>query len=462
MQLSEKKLDKALKNSIKDGSAYSAMDGITSTYATPFALALGANNAEVGLLNSIPNLFSTLLQPFIVKYIERIGRKNVAESLSFMQKLFWIPIIFIPFFFLNEGVFIFILLVTFSNVVLSFANTAWSSWIGSIVPEKIRGNYFGKRNTIQSIFSFSTTLLAGWILGLTKTLLGFSFVFFLAFIFGLISYFYLTKMPEVRYKKIESKNNLNVLYSIKNIKRYKNFKPFTTHMSLISFAVNLSSPFFTVYMLSVMNVGYSWYGIVIATEILVKILMLRYWGKLSDKFGDRTIMSICNILIVFYPFLWLFVTNPLQLIPISIFSGIAWSGFDLTSFNYLLDVTPPEKRPSYISKYKTAVGSALFLGPFIGGLFSQSISGMNFFWLNNLQILFLISFILRGVVTVYGLPRIEEVRVESTLPASDVFLKAFAFYPARGISNDIIYVHSKFENFEKNIKEKLKNKLRNK
>jgi MFS family permease len=269
-------------------------------------------------------------------------------------------------------------------------------------------------------------------------------------------------MPEVRYKKTESKNSLNVLDSIKNIKRYKNFKPFTTHMSLISFAVNLSSPFFTVYMLSVMNVGYSWYGIVIATEILVKILMLRYWGKLSDKFGDRTIMSICNILIVFYPFLWLFVTNPLQLIPISIFSGIAWSGFDLTSFNYLLDVTPPEKRPSYISKYKTAVGSALFLGPFIGGLLSQSFSNMSFFWLNNLQILFLISFILRGVVTVYGLPRLKEVRVENVLPASDVFLKAFAFYPARGISNDIIYVHGKFENFEKNIEEKFRNKLRNK
>jgi len=187
MPLSNKKIDKALKDSIKEGCAYSAMEGVTGTYATPFALALGANNAEVGLLNSIPNLFSTILQPSIGRYIERIGRKNVCESLAFLQRFIWIPIIFIPIFFLKEGVFLFILLIILSHVALSFANTAWSSWIGSLVPEKIRGSYFGKRNTIQSIFSFSTALIAGWLLGLTNSILGFSFVFFLAFIFGLVS-----------------------------------------------------------------------------------------------------------------------------------------------------------------------------------------------------------------------------------------------------------------------------------
>jgi MFS family permease len=455
MQLSEKKLDNALKDSIKEGSAYSAMEGITGTYATPFALALGANNAEVGLLNSIPNLFSTLLQPFIGKYIERIGRKNVCESIVFLQRLVWIPIIFIPIFFLNEGIFLFILLITLSNILLSFASTAWSSWMGSLVPEKIRGSYFGKRNTIQSIFSFSTALMTGWILGLTNSILGFSFVFFLAFIFGLVSYFYLTKIPDVNYKRTIN-GKLNVLKSITDLKRYRNFKPFKRHMSLLSFAVNLSSPFFTVYMLSVMNIGYEWYGIVIASEILAKILMQRYWGILSDKFGDRSVMGLCNILVVFYPFIFLFVRNSFHLILVAVFSGIAWSGFDLTAFNYLLDVTPPEKRPSYISEYKIATGMALFLGPFIGGLISQYFSNTIFLWFSGLQILFLISFVLRGAVTAYGLPSLREVRAKKTMPASDVFLKTFAVYPARGISQELFYIHHEFKNLEKGIEKRFR------
>jgi MFS family permease len=460
MRLSNKKLDKALKNSIKDGSAYSAMDGITSTYSTPFALALGASNAEIGILNSVPNLFIALSQLFAGKFIQKRSRKTVAVRLSLVQRFMWLPILLIPLLFLNQGVWLFIVLVTLSNVVLSFANTAWFSWMGNLVPEKIRGSYFGKRSMIQSAFSFSTALIAGWILGFTNSLFGFSIIFFLAFTFGLISYFYLTKMPDLSYKKPENKNkkSLNVLGLLKKIKRYSNFYPFTIHMSLLNFAVNIASPFFTVYMLSVMGVGYEWYAIVVATEVLVRIFMQRYWGKLSDRFGDRTIMTICNILIVFYPFFWLFAAAPFHLILISVFAGIAWSGFDLTTFNYLLDVTPPEDRPSYISNYKMIVGSALFLGPLVGGYLSQYLSGLTLFWLNSLQILFLLSFILRGIATAYGLPKLREVRARKILPVKDVFLKAFAFYPARGITNELFYFQHRFESLERNIRRKFKRK----
>jgi MFS family permease len=461
MRLSEKKVDQALKNSIKDGSAYSAMDGMTSTYSTPFALALGANNAEIGILNSIPNLFTTFLQPFAGKYIEKRSRKSVSVKFGLMQKLIWLPIILIPLIFFQGRIWLFILFITLTQVALSFANTAWSSWMGNLVPEKIRGTYFGKRSTIQSIFGFSTTLLAGWILGLTNSLIGFSIIFSLAFIFGMVSYYYLTKIPEVSYKTKSHKGHktgLNILEFIKDFKKYRNFYPFAIHMSLVNFAVNIASPFFTVYMLSVLKIGYEWYAIVIAAEILTRILMQMYWGKLSDKFGDRTILIICNILIVFYPFFFFFVTSPYQIILISIFSGIGWSGFDLATFNYLLDVTPPEKRPVYISKYKMLTGLALFSGALMGGFIAQYSSNLVFFWLSGLQIVFLISFILRGLSTVYGISKLEEVRVKASevLPVRDVFLRAFTVYPARGITYELYYVHHCFECWKKDIEKKLK------
>jgi len=457
MALSKRKLDKALKNSIKDGAAYSAMDGITSTYTTPFALALGANDAQVGILNSIPNLFITLSQIFAGKYIEKRGGKKVAVSLSLAQRLSWLLIAFIPLFIFQGSLFLFIFLIVLIQVVLSFASTAWSAWMGNLVPENIRGSYFGKRNAIVSVFSFATALIAGWLLGLINGLIGFSLVFFLAFIFGLISYFYLTKIPDTGYRQENKSNNsLNIFKFIKDFKKYSNFRPFTVHMSLLSFAVNIASPFFTVYMLSVMKIGYEWYGIIVATEIFARILMQRYWGRLSDKFGDRTIMSLCNILIVFYPLLFLFASSVFQLMLISIFSGIAWSGFDLTSFNYLLDVTPPEKRPSYIANYKIYVGFALFLGPLLGGFLSQYLTNMTFFWLGSLQIIFLLSFILRGAVTAYGIPRIKEVRAKKILPVSDVFLKAFAVYPVRGITHELVYLQGRFEQWEDGVRKKFK------
>jgi MFS family permease len=456
MSLPKKKLDKALNNSIKEGAAYSAMDGITTTYTTPFALALGANDFIIGILNSAPNFFVTLSQLFAGKYIERMGSKNVAVSLSFLHRFIWFVIMFIPLLFYQDKLLLFIALIIVSSIVSNLALTAWSSWIGCLVPEKIRGSFFGKRSTIISMFNFLTTFGAGWILGLADGTSGFTIIFFLAFVLGMVSYSYLNRIPEVKYCIVGKKKKLNVTEFVRDMRKYKNFKPFVRYMALVLFAASIASPFFTVYMLEVMGIGYTWYGIVIGMEILTKVIMLRYWGRLSDTLGDKTIMALCSVLISLYPFLFLFAMNPFHLILLGIISGIGWSGFDLTSFNYLLDVTPKDKRPSYIANYKVYVGFAMFLGPLIGGLLSQFLVNSTLIWLSGLQIVFFLSFVLRISATAYGLPMIKEVRAKREMPVTDVFVQAFVKYPIRGITHDIIYIHHKVEDMEKKLKSGMK------
>jgi MFS family permease len=445
MQIPEKKIKKALNNSIKEGAAFSTMDGITSTYSTPFALSMGASNSEIGILNSLPSLLMSIAQALSGGFIYKRGRKEIAVKFGLLHKLIWIPIILMPILFANN-LWLFIILFSVSGTVISLANTSWSCWMGGLVPEKIRGIYFGKRNTIQSAFSFLATIAAGYLLGFLNGPLGFSLVFFLAFSSGMVSYFYLNRIPpEAKEKHEREHRHINIIGFIGDFKKYRNFFPFTVHMSLMNFAVNLSSPFFTVYMLSVMNVGYEWYAIIVGGEVLTRIFMMRHWGKLSDRYGDRNIMTICNVLIVFYPILFLFCRNPIELMLVGVFSGFAWSGFDLTTFNYLLDVTPSDKRPTYIANYKVAIGMALFLGPFVGGYLSQYFSTVAFQGLDGLQTLFILSFILRFVFTAYGLPKLKEVRARRTMPITDVFLRAFATYPMKGITHDLTYVHNRFD-----------------
>jgi len=463
-KLSVRKTNKALKNSIKDGAANSVTDGLTGVYTTPYALSLGAGNTEIGFLSSIPKLFTMILQPFIGNYIESKSRKNVTRKLSFISKSSWIPILLIPFLLFNEKIFLLIILLTVSQVAASISSTAWTCWMGDIVPEKIRGRYFGKRNMIISSVSFFTTLIGGWILGLTNDIFGFSTIFFLAFLFGMLSVYYLGKIPDVDYKKPSHKGHKISLHSydfLKNFRRYGNFSNFTIHMALLGFAVNIASPFFVVYMLQNLRIGYEWFAIITAIEILTAILSQRYWGKLSDKIGDRIVMTACNILIVFYPFFWLFARNQYHLMLIGIFSGFAWSGFDLSSFNYLLDVTPPEKRPIYISNYKMLHGISLFLGPLIGGFLAQLFSNSTFLWFSGLQILFFLSFILRGVFSSYSLPRMKEARIKATevLPIRHIFLKVVAVYPARGIVHEMQHIDYCLTCWEREIGEKFKGKL---
>lgn len=451
MPLPEKKLKKALGNSLKDGASYSVMEGINGTYSTPFALSMGASNSEIGILNSVPSILTTIVQLVTGRYIDKAGRKRTAVTLCLAHRLLWIPILLIPIFYQQGGLWPFIILFSLASATVSVANTAWSSWIGCVVPESMRGSFFGKRSMIQSAFSFSATLAAGYVLSMFNGQIGFSIIFFFAFASGLMSCIFLRMIPEpacVHRQEIDRKR-LSITGFVKEYGKYRNFLPFTAHMSLVNFAVSMSTPFFTVYMLSKMGVGYEWYSIIVAAEIMTRILMMRYWGTLSDKFGDRNIMVISNILIVFYPLLFLLSKNPMDLVMVGVFSGFAWSGFDLTTFNYLLDVTPEDKRPSYISKYKVFIGIALFLGPIIGGYLSEYFTANPVLSLDGLQAVFLLSFVLRFVSAAVGLPYIKEARAKSTLPVTNVVLKAFTVYPIRGITHDITYLHHSFEKNER-------------
>jgi len=58
----EKKLEKSKDYSIKDGSFYSVMVGFGVNYLTPFALRLGASVADVGLLQTLPQLLGSAAQ----------------------------------------------------------------------------------------------------------------------------------------------------------------------------------------------------------------------------------------------------------------------------------------------------------------------------------------------------------------------------------------------------------------
>ena len=81
------------KFSVKEAAVASVMDGAGSRYITPFALALGASNSQIGLLTSFPSLFGNLSQIFNSKMMEKHSRKKINVIGAFLQALMWLPLI---------------------------------------------------------------------------------------------------------------------------------------------------------------------------------------------------------------------------------------------------------------------------------------------------------------------------------------------------------------------------------
>jgi DHA1 family multidrug resistance protein-like MFS transporter len=65
--------------------------------------------------------------------------------------------------------------------------------------------------------------------------------------------------------------------------------------------------------------------------------------------------------------MWVFVTEPWQVILINLPAGIFWTGFNLTAFNLLLELAPAEARADATALYQFMVIGAAVVGPLLGG-----------------------------------------------------------------------------------------------
>lgn len=455
--LDKKQVRSGLKNSIKDGAATGAASGIMSTYLTPYALALGAGAAQIGLLSALPQLASTVLQPLAGSLIEHVGsRKKICKAGLLVARIVWVPVILLAFLNGFAAFYLLLLFASISAAAASFSRIGWASWMGDIVPEKIRGAYFGKRNMFIGISSFAAVLSAGWLLGLSDTLAGFVIIFTIALGLYFIGYYYLGRIPEtasVSHKK--HKITLNVSEFLSSMRK-TNFRHFMLFAMVFDFSVYLAAPFFTVYMISELNIGYFWFAVISAAAAAAAIFSQRHWGKIADKYGDRTVMAISAMLASTVPLIFVFSRNIPMLIVADIFSGFAWAGLDLVTFNFLLDSSPPLKRPLFISNYQFFDGLAVAGGSIAGGALIFLL-GPGFLWLSGIAIIFLLSFALRGFSSLMLIPRIREERIKSRkiLPAKDVFMRAVVLYPVRGISHEIDYLNHCFTCWEKKARKEI-------
>jgi len=407
--------ERTMKVSIKEGAASSVMSGLTGDYITPFALILKANNAQIGFLTSIPGLLSPIAQIFGSKIIEKYSRNKIIFVFVVLQALMWLPMALLTLFFWKNMFveylpLILIVFYTLLSILGSIAGPAWFSLLGDIVPERIRGKYFGKRNKICGTITLISTFTASFLLDYFKTkgliLLGFSILFTVATIFRLISAFYFKK-------HYEPKLNLNNDYYfsfIQFIKKalFNNYGRFTIFVAIFYIGVTFAGPFFSVYMLKNLGFSFKTYMIVNVSASIFSLLFMPIWGKLSDKYGNRELIKIGAILVGIMPILWIVSPNPIFLILVpQLLSGIGWAAFNLGAGNFIYDIVTRERRAICVAYYNVVVGVGVFIGSIAGGLVAQYAS---IGFMNKFLFIFVLSGIFRLLAGFIMIPLIKEVR----------------------------------------------------
>jgi MFS family permease len=428
---------KSLYYSFLDGIFASIMTGFTMNYVVPFGLVLGAKNFHVALLNALPQLFSSIVQLRTAEMVDKLkSRLKIITLFVFLHGISYLLIILLLFVSVEVRILWFIFLTTLSSVLTSIAAPAWWSLMSDTVDKDKYGEYFAWRGKILGFVSLVSSFIAGWFLGVIKDkFTGFVILFFSAGISRLISGYFISKMEDIE-TKISSEKAFSYIEFIKRAKE-SNFVKYVFFVSLFNFAVFISAPFFSVYMLRELKMTFLEYTIVTLSAALSGLLFLPFWGKTADKIGNVKVIKVTGLLICILPILWIFSKNFFYLILINGFAGYIWAGFNLSTVNFIFDVASQETRTRCVGYFNFTNGMFIFLGTMLSGWLATHLPAL----VNESKLLtlFLLSGILRTVIIFVFKDKFYEVKKVEYVETKDFLLTVLGVKPVLDFSKDLFY-----------------------
>jgi MFS family permease len=199
-------------------------------------------------------------------------------------------------------------------------------------------------------------------------------MFLAAGLFGILGAIFLYRTPEPQ--SFLARENIFNLF--KRPLKNPNFRKLLAFNSAWIFAVNIATPFFTVFLLKTIGLPLSYIiGLTITSQVC-SILTVRIWGRYGDRYSNKTVIAILCPLYMFCLIAWCFVgiypgfyTNLTLLVFIHIFSGIATGGINLCLINIGLKLAPREDAIVYLSVKNIVTAFFSSTAPLIGGILAD-------------------------------------------------------------------------------------------
>ncbi|MGB4186620.1 MAG: MFS transporter [Limnochordia bacterium] len=382
-----------LKMNTIDGAFAAMSDNLSNPFLGLYALSLGASISQIGMLNAFPTLLGNILQlPYGILAGRISNRKALIAIGSLWNRCSWLLIAFLPFLVkLEWGVSILIVLATLRVVGATLGVPAWRAIQAEIVPKPIRGRHYANRNIIMNIVALAAVLFAGKILTLRYPV-NYRILFVLAWITGLVS---LWAFLQIKVQQAPQSTRTSAAQREKrgfSLRHNKDFAYYCLAFFVWSLGVNLISPLTPVYFIQDLNGTEALWAYVQSAAIIGTILCQRYWGRLTDVFGQKNIMVKAGLGAAMVPFWWFIAPNPLLGLAVQFWGGIMWGGHNLAAFNLLLEVTPDSSRSLYVGVYNALIGLATAGGQLLGGYMAE---------LMGMRSVFFISFVGRLIALVF-------------------------------------------------------------
>ncbi|MEA3309993.1 MAG: MFS transporter [Chloroflexota bacterium] len=367
-------LRRSLRRLVWDGMLSNISDSIVNVYQAVYLLALGATRAEIGLVSSLSNIAMPLaMLPGGRLAARRPQYKWLVIIPSLLGRVLLLGLVFLPYCHWRTSsiVYVAIAIAVLRVFLLNLANPAWTALLGELVPARWRGRYFSARNIFMGGAAFLALLGVGSLIDHLGTPLGYQVVFGIAVLMALGDSYLLSGITE-KPLTARSPRDKHALSLWRRVRAEPAFLVTAAVDFLWGFGVSIATPFFIVYLVDEVGASASFLALSSAAATLASLPAQRIFGQLTDQRGNSWVKRLTGLIIPLVPGLWGFIRQPWQAFPLQLFSGFVWAGYNLATFNRLLEVTPEEDRATFVAVRQSVVGVGMAGGAALGGWLAET------------------------------------------------------------------------------------------
>ena len=397
------------------------------------ALYFNANPFFIAIISILPTA-TQVLQIFTKKLyaLFKTRKKTLMVSIIISRtSMIFLPVaVFLDL----RNPYIYTAIILIYSLFAPFVTNTWTAAMVEIINNKERGKYFGKRNFFISISSIFFTLIYGIFLAMPDKKTGY-FILSLSIAISAVSTIFLMNRHHIPDFKPTAQK-----ISYKEIFKNKDFITYLKFVSVWLFSLEFLKPFFEYFRVKTLGSDPRFLANIGVLTAVISMFLFIIYGKLSDKYGNRTILRLGIFFATYNALLYFTLTDDnfkVSLVLSGIFDAVGFTAINLCFLNLLMEVSK-DPVEGYVSIYSAVVGITAMLAGLFAGILGTFINEGFIYLMGEkiytIKLAFIIGFLLR-LFSILRLTSInsfqKEFKYSGTLPLRSAMNKRItAFLPS--------------------------------
>jgi len=389
----------------------------------------GLSPAHYGLIISLPFWFNFLQVLVTPRLSQQMDARWLCLITAWLQFAGWVLLTaalpFIPR--ADTPLTLGIFFVGFSIISCAGAvnGVTWNAWMQEVVPQRLRGKYFGMRNQVLQVSMLAFLLSVSGLTALLQgSLLAYVLLFGGALGVRILSILAMQRMvtpgpadakatqESAPLRRLAWREQLRVLMADHGFIRFVGFG------ALMAFFVSLFGPFLPVFMYEELDLDVARANWILLFGPVGAAVSFPAWGRLLDRYGNIPVMIVSLGLWQLFALIWCVVDQAnLWLLYVAVPAGGMFSaGYGIGLFALMLKLMPPSARTLGVALFISLSSLAAALAPPLGGYL---ITWAKEFGLAPFSI-YRTAFVVTPIASIFGALILRRVREENAARVGEV------------------------------------------